>query len=217
MGYGKYCSSEWCYQSDNTFRDIGKPVVAVVVADPGETPVSVPLDTDSSFTVSTNGAGRVAFSLHFDGQIYRITNLPDSCFENPFECEETLGEFTNQDVLQMAVDSGEFTISRDAQLPWFVDEVFIESADALVRLTLVENLGKRAAQIELVNSAVLVKRVEAGTGTEWTGGQCVEMSFSELAADRRQARIISDQKIANGNGYDYVFSFAESGSLGFHV
>jgi hypothetical protein len=141
MGYGKYCSSDWCYQSDETTYDLGKPEVVVFVANPGETPTSVPIDTDTTFTVSTFGAGRVAFSLYFEGQRYRITNLPESCYGNPYECNERLEEFSNQEILQRAVHDGEIAISQDPLLPWFVDEVFIENSNARIRFATLDGLG----------------------------------------------------------------------------
>ena len=196
MGYGKYCSSDWCYQSD-TGGIYGKTNVAVLIADPRDSLVTVPLDTDSSFLPNAvdAGIGRVGFSLFYNGQKYRVTNLPESCYDAPYDCDERLSQYTNKEILQQAVSEGEITVGRDEVLPWFGDDWSIEGASALFRITMVDGLDQRATDIELAASRVVVNR----PSFDGTDPVCNEFNFSKMYSPGLPATVISDEKVLGPN------------------
>lgn len=213
LGNGPYCSNDWCYQSDQTFFGDSEPTVLVLFAFPGGAPTTIPLDTDETYSVSAAISGFFAYTLYFEGNSYRVTNLPEVCYADPFQCDfsSRLSTATNQSVLEQAIQQGQLTIGPDPELA-VTDEFSLVGPVATYRIAPVGDFGITAGSIELLSTEAVITRVEEGTGNQGEGLNCAELNLSPIWSATGQARVVGDEKVPNGSLSANVFDFSTAGN-----
>ena len=181
LGLGQYCSSNYCIQvlDPNSGDPVGDYVIYLMALAPNEFR-KFPMDVDETFNFPPDNIGVVSLLIRWQDQDYHVTNVDESCYNGGAEASDCISEWTNVDVLEQAMLSGEIEVAP-GPLNILDEFQIVNNQNIPIRFQTTLDQGYVAAEAKLEANAYTVYRVEDGTGNR-EGGSCQELLLGELVS-----------------------------------